>query len=515
MVVLAHSDAATSGSGVRGESSVPRRSVVPRHAATGMPFTPPPPPGVTRHQDVKTDHADTSSNEVLVSRFLKAIPVAMLVSAVAGIGVAAPPALAGPARIGKITVKHVRLDWAPPRTAAQVASLKAQTAASTSIPMFTATVHDGGSTFRYTMVGKNPFVTQTQPSTTVNTTIIPVVIKFSNGDTWDPTSDRLVRLAERADARTELADLRRPALEVRPDERGHGPIRRRLPAGRVLPPDQTDGHQPRLPREAGTHDARRARAARPHGRRGREHDRVRHAQARRGGDQLPRRQIQRFITGTLGPRGHARTFPLFLLDNVVEYIGTTSNCCVLGYHNAMANAGRAPDLRRGDVRQLRRLQRQRRHRRSCRTRSREWMNDPSGTNPTKPWGNIGQVSGCQGNLEVGDPLVRHGDHRHAQRQDVPPAGAGVLQLVLPLVAEPRRQRMVLEQWDVPHVGSTLHRLSVKSSGSHRSPRGRRGSIVGREHEDDANRQRRASTSATRWHAVPPVRRGLLCMHGRR
>jgi hypothetical protein len=34
----------------------------------------------------------------------------------------------------------------------------------------------------------------------------------------------------------------------------------------------------------------------------------------------------------------------------------------------------------------------------------EWMNDPSTANPTKPWGNIGQVSGCQSNLETGDPL---------------------------------------------------------------------------------------------------------------
>ena len=34
----------------------------------------------------------------------------------------------------------------------------------------------------------------------------------------------------------------------------------------------------------------------------------------------------------------------------------------------------------------------------------EWQNDPSGTNPTPSWGNIGQVMGCQGNLEVGDPL---------------------------------------------------------------------------------------------------------------
>lgn len=34
----------------------------------------------------------------------------------------------------------------------------------------------------------------------------------------------------------------------------------------------------------------------------------------------------------------------------------------------------------------------------------EWANDPSGANPVPAWGNIGQVTGCQTNLEVGDPL---------------------------------------------------------------------------------------------------------------
>lgn len=33
----------------------------------------------------------------------------------------------------------------------------------------------------------------------------------------------------------------------------------------------------------------------------------------------------------------------------------------------------------------------------------EWVNDPDGVNPTKPWGHIGQVGGCQTNLETGDP----------------------------------------------------------------------------------------------------------------
>ncbi len=34
----------------------------------------------------------------------------------------------------------------------------------------------------------------------------------------------------------------------------------------------------------------------------------------------------------------------------------------------------------------------------------EWANDPLGDNLTAPWGHTGQVSGCQANLEVGDPL---------------------------------------------------------------------------------------------------------------
>jgi hypothetical protein len=34
----------------------------------------------------------------------------------------------------------------------------------------------------------------------------------------------------------------------------------------------------------------------------------------------------------------------------------------------------------------------------------EWQNDPNTVNPTPAWGHIGQVSGCQSNFEVGDPL---------------------------------------------------------------------------------------------------------------
>jgi hypothetical protein len=35
----------------------------------------------------------------------------------------------------------------------------------------------------------------------------------------------------------------------------------------------------------------------------------------------------------------------------------------------------------------------------------EWANDPYTINLAPPWGDTGHVSGCQGNLEVGDPLT--------------------------------------------------------------------------------------------------------------
>jgi len=37
----------------------------------------------------------------------------------------------------------------------------------------------------------------------------------------------------------------------------------------------------------------------------------------------------------------------------------------------------------------------------------EWANDPFLVNATAPWGHTGQVSGCQANMEVADPLMGH------------------------------------------------------------------------------------------------------------
>jgi hypothetical protein len=98
-----------------------------------------------------------------------------------------------------------------------------------------------------------------------------------------------------------------------------------------------------------------------------------------------------------------KTLPIFLVHNFVEYIGTTSQCCVLGYHNAFSTAGGVQTYGlsmydnskafsgSSDISALSH-------------EVGEWVNDPYTNNPTPSWGHIGQVTGCQANLEVGDPL---------------------------------------------------------------------------------------------------------------
>lgn len=105
-------------------------------------------------------------------------------------------------------------------------------------------------------------------------------------------------------------------------------------------------------------------------------------------------------SGVIGPT----QFAIFLVRNVVQSVldpPSISNCCILGYHGATGNpiqtyavvswdtTGDFGGVADGSI---------------SGHELGEWIDDPLGTNPTPAWGNIGQVSGCQTNLEVGDPL---------------------------------------------------------------------------------------------------------------
>jgi hypothetical protein len=103
--------------------------------------------------------------------------------------------------------------------------------------------------------------------------------------------------------------------------------------------------------------------------------------------------------GTVGPT----TLPIFIFYNVVLAVGTDvfSNCCILGYHNAQGSPVQTFSVADYETTQLftpgediSPLSHE----------IGEWMDDPIVTNGVPAWGHIGQQSGCQSNLEVGDPL---------------------------------------------------------------------------------------------------------------
>jgi hypothetical protein len=122
-----------------------------------------------------------------------------------------------------------------------------------------------------------------------------------------------------------------------------------------------------------------------------------------------------YLTGTVIPSLQEQgigpsTFPVFLTYNAAWPVGDVTfinNCCAIGYHGSTGvpiitqtygvvdfdttgwflgpATGLGTSVMSHEVA--------------------EWMNDPFGYNETAPWGNTGQVVGCQANLEVGDPLT--------------------------------------------------------------------------------------------------------------
>jgi len=121
--------------------------------------------------------------------------------------------------------------------------------------------------------------------------------------------------------------------------------------------------------------------------------------------------LESFLTGTVLPQLAAQgvdtsQFPVFLLYNTVMSEGLPENlnkCCVLGFHGSTGSPIQTYSPIDFDTSGLFGPSV---HDTSIMAHEvGEWMDDPFGNNPTPLWGHVGQVGGCQGNLEVGDPLT--------------------------------------------------------------------------------------------------------------
>lgn len=275
-------------------------------------------------------------------------------------------------------------------------------AASSSFTQFKATVKVGTKSFTYVMAGKNPAIKVTNASATIKAELVPLIIKFSNGDNWNPTA------INNCDSKSAMSRVQQsPIFNARSWTWGGTSIgttqyvdafqraefwKYAKPSG-INPSYHVTLSKTTLP--AVTINVPNTQAA--------------EGSANCGNNLLGAVNInwldpflqQHVIPALTGVS--PSTLPIFILHNVVEFDGTPSQCCILGYHNAFGRTtgvqtyGLAMFDNSGDFSGSHDVS-------ALSHEVGEWMDDPFTNNPTPPWGHIGQVSGCQSNLEVGDPL---------------------------------------------------------------------------------------------------------------
>jgi hypothetical protein len=277
--------------------------------------------------------------------------------------------------------------------------------AATSFPQFRSSIKVSGTTYTYVIAGKNPKVAHTNASASIKTELVPLIIKFSNTDTWDPTA---ITNCDTASVLTRTQNS--PIFKSQAWTWGGTPIGTAQVTGAFQRAEfwkyaQPTGINPSynvklavktLP--AITLNVPTADAA---------------TFPDNCGNNLLgdislnwlQSEIQTSVIPSLAGQGVGlTTLPIFLLSNVVEYEGTNPNsCCVLGWHGAYSSGagiqtyGVSMYDTSGDFSGSSDI--------SALTHEvGEWTNDPYGNNPVPAWGHIGQQPNCQTNLEVGDPL---------------------------------------------------------------------------------------------------------------
>ena len=327
-----------------------------------------------------------------------------------GIGVllalpAALPASAAPSPIKTFRPGHALYDVGvhPRITPAQA---RASARAGTTVPEYTASVKVGTRTFSYTIVGKNPAIKVSNPATTVNAEIVPLIMKFSDGRSWNPTKADSCDPGASALARTQKSPVVvSQSWKFGSTSVGTGQYVDAFQRAEFWKFAKPTGINPgfhvklsvkTLP--AVTINVPNAQAA--------EFGPIGCGNGLLGAANINwlDSHLQNTVIPSLASKGvGTTTFPVFLLHNFVEYVGITANCCVLGYHNTFNTPAGAQTYGlamydnshqfagSSDISVLAH-------------EVGEWQNDPNTANPTPSWGHTGQVSGCQANLEVGDPL---------------------------------------------------------------------------------------------------------------
>jgi hypothetical protein len=272
-----------------------------------------------------------------------------------------------------------------------------------SLPHFSSSVAVAGTRYHYTIVGKNPAKAATNPVSRIKAFLIPLVVAFGAPNIWDPTVKDSCDSAASALTRTQHSPIfASHAWTWGGTSIGTGQVTDAFQRAEFWKYTQPSGVNPTYAVNLSLKVLHKITIHPPAG--------TGYSIGCGNGvlasididwldPYLQNTVIPSLASAGVGPS----TLPIFLLHNVVEYQGAPGNCCILGYHNAYApsvgaqtyavsmydNSGAFSGS--SDISALSH-------------EVAEWANDPYVNNSTPSWGHVGQVSGCQANLEVGDPL---------------------------------------------------------------------------------------------------------------
>src|SRR5216683_5965179 len=268
-----------------------------------------------------------------------------------------------------------------------------EAAAGTNIPMWSGTFTYLGTTYNFTMIGTNP--ASGSATTTVPVVIIPLQFNFSGGVSLSAEAN-VCSDSESAVARTENSPMLQSA-SFSPGGTNVGTTQYVDAFQRANFWSLVSGHSTSYHVLLGAPSLEPLQVINVSKRFG---TTVAGPCARIGEVDINffDSQAQNILTSLGIP---ATTFPVFLDYNT--FLTSHKSCCILGYHSATSSnqtyafaAYSDPGIfTAAGIRDIHALSHE----------VGEWMDDPFGNNIVPPWGNVGQVSGCQNNLEVGDPVT--------------------------------------------------------------------------------------------------------------
>ena len=340
----------------------------------------------------------------VVARFTAVVGLLLVsVSAVVGSASAQPRGAA----THRLSARHLTPRFATrPFAGYNAARIRQQIAAGTALKTWSSTVHAGdGNTYPFTLVGKNPKKAQTTPSLSVKTPVVPIILNFNSGPTFDPTVANTGCETASALTRTNKSPIF-ASVDYTPGGTDVGTTQyidafQRANLYRYTKPTGVNpGYHVLLKKVAMTAINVSVPSA----------DSTTFGSGCTLLGAIDIDWWDSYLQTTVFPQVAAagygpNTFPIFLFHNVVLYIGNPNNCCVLGYHSAFTFGGGSQTYAIADYDNSTEFGPGVKDVSALAHEVGEWMDDPYVNNVTPSWGHTGQVSGCQNNLEVGDPLT--------------------------------------------------------------------------------------------------------------